>query len=164
MCLQIRAAKRIRGTMGNNLQKEMYQRATKWKDETKCSELQATNGPCSSLHFVSSIHLMALWHISFCSLLPVVTRIQPASTTMQRFDNCESHGALFAANGQDVAKEKTHEEITADSRAARVMARVNDFHEQLPLSNGQRRHYGETSVWSWLSFSLFTQPSQRCMP
>ena len=103
----MRAAKRIDGTMGNNLQKEMYQRATKWRDETKCSELQGPFVACSSLHFVSSIHLVALWHISFCTLLPVVTRIQPASTTMQRSDNCESHGALFAANGQDVAEEKT---------------------------------------------------------
>ena len=38
----MRAAKRIDGTMGNKVQKEMYQRATKWMDETKCSELQGT--------------------------------------------------------------------------------------------------------------------------
>ena len=80
----MRAAKRIDGTMGNKAQKEMYQRVTKWMDETKCSELQATNGPSNSQHFVSCIYLVAIWDVSCCTLLPVVTRIQPASTTMQR--------------------------------------------------------------------------------
>ena len=61
----ILAAKRIDGTMGNKVQKEMYQRATKWMDETKCSELQGPFTACNSLHFVSSFHLVALWYISF---------------------------------------------------------------------------------------------------
>ena len=133
----MRAASRIRGTMGNNVQKEMYQRATKWRDETICNELRQRTAPAT--HCILSHP--SIWWLSGTS--PSV---------------------VYCPSLRESSKPRRQ---CSDSTIASRMALFLPLTDKtLPKKrpNGQRRHYGETSVWSWLPFSILTQPSRRCMP